>query len=104
MLILKGHPFGSSRLFIRFLAGAWCAGCFFLIQIYCSTLKSHLMSPNEKLIANSVDDIAHFPNVDVTVDQGLGLRIMILVYNLYHLEDILNIVFQFYYRAQKLEI
>lgn len=79
--ICSGHSFDSSRLVIGFVTGAWCLGCFFLIQSYCSTLTSHLMSPNQKPIADSVEELAHSPHVGITVDQELGLKNILLVRN-----------------------
>ena len=49
-IILKttGQHYFPKRLTIRLAVGAWCCACFFLVQIYCCTLTSHLMSPNQK--------------------------------------------------------
>lgn len=48
--VTLGQRCYSQRLTFRIAAGVWALGCFFLVQIYCSTLTSHLTSPNQKPI------------------------------------------------------
>ncbi len=64
---------GSKRLAKRIAAGAWCCGCFFLVQAYCSTLTSHLTSPNQKPLINSFFEIADRPGVTLTIQNGFGI-------------------------------
>ena len=72
-----GQHFASAKLNIRLAAGAWCVGCFFLVQIYCSTLTSHLTAPNERPIVNSFFEIADAPGVRLTFDRGMGIDAML---------------------------
>ena len=74
-----GQRFYSKLLSVRFALGAWCLGCFFLVQIYSSTLTltSHLTSPNQKPIVNSFDQIADTPGVSLTVDRGFGIDVIL---------------------------
>ena len=67
------------RLTARVAAGAWCCGCFFLVQIYCSTLTSHLTAPNQQPIVNSFFEIADNPAATLTIDKGYGLDLIIQV-------------------------
>lgn len=68
-----GQILYSKRLAIRIVAGTWCCACFFLIQIYSSTLTSHLTMPNQKPIVNSFYEIANTPGVSLTVNRGFGI-------------------------------
>ena len=61
------------------MAGAWFLGCFFLVQIYSSTLTSHLTSPNQKPIVNSFFEIADSPGVSLTIDKGFALDVLLQV-------------------------
>lgn len=63
----------SKRLAKRVAAGAWCCGCFFLVQAYCSTLTSHLTSPNQKPLINSFFEIADRVEVTLTIQKGYGI-------------------------------
>ena len=74
-----GQPIHSDRLTIRLVAGVWCCFCFFLVQAYCTTLIAHLMSPNHKMIVNSVYDIASTPGVSLTIDRGLAMDVLLQV-------------------------
>ena len=69
----------SRWMVIRVLAGAWCLGCFFLIQIYCCTLTSHLTMPYRKVLINSVYDIPNVTGLQITVDRGLAPELLIKV-------------------------
>ena len=69
----------SRWMVIRVLAGAWCLGCFFLIQIYCCTLTSHLTMPYRKVLINSVYDIPNVTGQQITVDRGLAPELLIKV-------------------------
>ena len=70
---ILGQHLGSNRVNVRLASGAWCVGCFFLVQIYCSTLTSHLMAQNQLPIINSFFEIADTPGVHLTFDRGMGL-------------------------------
>ena len=74
-----GQHYFPKRLATRLAAGAWCCGSFFLVQIYCSTLTSHLTSPNQRPIVNSFFEIADNPGVSLTIDRGFALDIMLQV-------------------------
>ena len=78
-LLKSGQNFFPKRFDVRIAAGAWCCGCFFLVQIYCSTLTSHLTSPNEKFLVNSFFEIADTLDISLTVDKGRGLDIVMQV-------------------------
>ena len=78
--IVIGQHLPSKRLMVRLVAGAWCVGCFFLVQIYSSTLTSYLMASNEKPIADSIIDLADNPKVSVFVEKGLALEVVFKVY------------------------
>ena len=78
-LIYIGQSCPSSRLRVRFAAGAWCCACFFLVQIYCCTLTSYLSRPNQKTIVNSVFDIPQTPGVGFTVNRGQGVDLILQV-------------------------
>lgn len=68
----SGQSFDLSQLTSsRIAAGAWCGACFFLVQIYCSTLTSHLTYPNQRPIANSIHEIAHTPGVSFSTERGI---------------------------------
>ena len=76
-----GQHYFPKDLVIRIAAGAWGCTCFFLVQIYCCTLISHLTSPNQKLIVNSFFDIADTPGVSLTIDRDYALdKIMQVFY------------------------
>ena len=80
ILIILGQHHGFIKvLAIRIAAGAWCLGCFFIVQIYSSTLTSHLMAPNQKPIVNSFYEIADTPGVKLTADRGLALDVILQV-------------------------
>nr|CAG4649460.1 EOG090X08PQ [Scapholeberis mucronata]SVE93708.1 EOG090X08PQ [Scapholeberis mucronata] len=72
-----GQHFYSNRLIVRFASGAWCVGCFFIVQFYSTTLISHLMSPYQKLIANSMHKIANTPGVSLMSDKGFALDLLL---------------------------
>ena len=69
----------SKKLKILLVAGSWCCTCFFLVQIYCSTLTSYLTSPNQKTIVNSFFDIANTPGVHLAVEAYMALELLMLV-------------------------
>lgn len=81
-IVLIGHYCPTKRIAVRVLAGAWCGTCFFLVQIYCCTLISHLTASNEKTIINSFFDIPKVPGVTFTVDRALALDAMLQVIDL----------------------
>ena len=64
---------------IRIATGAWCCGAFFIVQIYCSTLTSHLTSPNQKLLVNSFFEIADNHDVSIAIDSGYAIDKMLQV-------------------------
>ena len=66
------------RLTARVAAGAWCCGCFFLVQIYCSTLTSHLTAPNQQPIVNSFFEIAETPSIRLAVNTALYLMLQVM--------------------------
>ena len=67
------HYYFCKRLAIRIAAGAWFCGAFFIVQIYCSTLTSHLTSPNQKLLVNSFFEMAENHDVSLAVDRGYAI-------------------------------
>ncbi len=69
----SGQNYFGNLLAARISAGAWCCGCFFLVQIYCTTLTSYLTSPNQKPIVNSFFEIADKPDVSLAVDREKAL-------------------------------
>ncbi len=69
----------SERFAVRIAAGAWCLGCFFLVQIYCTTLTSHLTAPNQKPIVNSFDEIAYTPGARLAVDRGYAIDSVLML-------------------------
>ena len=71
--ICPGQNYFFKRLATRIVAGTWCCGCFFLVQIYCCTLMSHLTAPNQKPLVNSFFEIADNSGVTLTVDRGYGV-------------------------------
>lgn len=77
--MIKGQSCKSSSLTIRIVAGTWCVGCFFLVQIYSSTLTSHLMESNQKPIVNSVQELVNHPDVQLTADRGMAADILLVV-------------------------
>lgn len=78
----QGQGFYSNRLAFRIVAGAWCVGCFFLIQIFCSTLTSHLTSPNQMPIVSSLEELAKTSDVDFTIDKERGLDVLLPVWSI----------------------
>lgn len=76
---MSGQHYFPKRLAIRVAAGAWCCGAFFLVQIYCSTLTSHLTSPHQKPIVNSFFEIADTAGVSLTIDRGYAMDKMMQV-------------------------
>ena len=82
----KGGASVSARwIVIRILAGAWCLACFFLIQLYCSTLTSHLTSPLRKPLIDSVYDIPNTPGLQIVVDRGFAADTLLSVGYHYYL-------------------
>ena len=76
---LLGQHYFPNRLGVRVVAGAWCCTCFFLVQIYCCTLTSHLTSPNQKSLVNSFFEVADTPGVTLTLDRGYAVDIILQV-------------------------
>ena len=74
-----GIYLSSKRLKIRIVAGAWCCTCFFLVQIYCTSLTSHLTYPNQRTIINSFFDIADTPGVNLAVEYGIAFEVLLQV-------------------------
>ena len=74
-----GQHFFSKRLSTRIAAGAWCCGCFFLVQIYCSTLTSHLTTPIQKPIVNSFFEIADTPGIILTLEREFAIDAILQV-------------------------
>ena len=74
-----GASLDARWIVIRILTGVWCLACFFLVQIYCCTLTSHLTLPHSKPIVNSVYDIPNVPGFEITVDRNLGADMLISV-------------------------
>ena len=72
-LSTSGQSYFDKHLTVRLAAGAWCCTCFFLVQIYSTTLISHLTSPNQKAIISSFFEIADTPDLSLTVDKGYGV-------------------------------
>ena len=75
------HHFFLKRLTIRIAAGAWCCTCFFLVQIYCCTLTSHLTSPNQKPLINSFFEIADTPGVNLAVEKGYAIDTLLKAFS-----------------------
>ena len=79
--IYAGQHFRYKRLMVRFAVGAWCLGCFFIVQMYSTTLTSHLMAPNQKPIANNLNEIVNTPGLGLTMDFGFGFHQELPVYH-----------------------
>jgi len=47
-----------NQISFRFVQGAWCLAAFVLINAYCSTLISYLISPRMMPLAKSYNDLA----------------------------------------------
>ena len=77
--ILLGQHYFPNRLTVRVAAGAWACGAFFLVQIYCCTLTSHLMALNQKPLVNSFFEVADKPGVTLTLDRGYAVDILLQV-------------------------
>jgi hypothetical protein len=77
--LLGGASIHSRWIVTRILGGTWCLSCFFLVQIYCCTLTSHLTMPHSKPIINSVNDIQNVSGLQITVDRNLGAEKLISV-------------------------
>ena len=76
-----GQHYSPKELVIRIVAGAWCCGCFFFVQIYCCTLVSHLTSSNPKFLVNSFFEISNTPGVSLAIDRDYALdKIMQVIY------------------------
>lgn len=96
--MIKGQSCKSSSLTIRIVAGTWCVGCFFLVQIYSSTLTSHLMESNQKPIVNSVQELVNHPDVQLTADRGMAADILLVVRGVSYIHPARsNISFSFTY-------
>ena len=67
---------------VRFAAGAWCLACFFFVQIYSTTLTSHLMDPNEKPIANTLHELANDPSLGLTFGFGYQFHLELINVNI----------------------
>ena len=75
---LLGQHYFPNRLTVRVAAGAWACGAFFLVQIYCCTLTSHLMALNQKPLVNySFFEVADKPGVTLTLDRGYAVDILL---------------------------
>ena len=70
---LGQHYYVSKRLAIRVAVGSWCCACFFLVQIYCSTLTSHLTSPNQKPLVNSFFELLDNRAVSLAIKRGYAI-------------------------------
>ena len=80
-LYQAGQHNSQKGFFIRIAVGAWCCTRFFLVQIYCCILISHLTtSPNQKPLVNSFFGIADTPGVILAIDRDFDLDKMIQVY------------------------
>ena len=79
LFILPGQHYFPDRLTVRVAAGAWACGAFFLVQIYCCTLTSHLMALNQKPLVNSFFEVADKPGVTLTLDRGYAVDVLLQV-------------------------
>ena len=71
--ILQGQHYFPNHLTIRLAAGAWACGAFFLVQIYCCTLTSHLTALNQEPLINSFFEIDKKPGVTLVLDRGYAI-------------------------------
>ena len=73
IIFTTGQHNSPKRLAIRIVVGAWCCTCFFLVQIYCCNLTSHLTSPNQKPLINSFFEIADTPGINLAIEKGYAI-------------------------------
>lgn len=55
--LILGDWTGWSHLSFRLVQGAWCLAAFVLVNAYCSTLISYLISPQLMPVAKTMEDI-----------------------------------------------
>ena len=56
-IFTQGDWTGWSQLSFRLVQGAWCLAAFVLVNAYCSTLISYLVSPRLMPVAKTFEDI-----------------------------------------------
>ena len=64
---------------MRLISGAWCLSALVLTTAYCSVLTSFIMAPQYKPLVDSVEELADNDKVDLVIQKGLAVDVMIMV-------------------------
>ncbi|EFX82160.1 hypothetical protein DAPPUDRAFT_316758 [Daphnia pulex] len=66
-LLSQGGPCTSKRLPYRLVAGVWTLAAFIFVQAYTSTLFTYVVTPVNKPLINTINDIAEHPDINLMV-------------------------------------
>lgn len=61
------------------MAGVWCLAAFVLSQAYMSTLFTYVISPNQRPLVNSINDVVASPNIRLLVEKNVAFDVMFSV-------------------------
>lgn len=61
------------------MAGAWSLAAFVLSQAYTSTLITFVISPNQRPLINSINDLVANPHIRLLVERNAGFDVILSV-------------------------
>jgi hypothetical protein len=76
----QGSYCPEKKLFIRWIASAWCLAAFVLVTTYNSLLISYVTTPNSEPLIHSVQDLSNASKIHVVVNAGQGFDVAISVF------------------------
>jgi hypothetical protein len=77
---LAGGYKASKKTAIRLVIGAWCLLTLVLLNVYNSTLISYITTTqNAQVLANSIEEVAADPNINLVITKNLGVDIVLSV-------------------------
>lgn len=79
MVTSEGGPCPWWALSIRLIAAAWCLTAFILVNGYCSTLITYVISHNNPPLIESVHDLVRDPTINLVVEKGKAFELMFTV-------------------------
>ncbi|EFX79067.1 hypothetical protein DAPPUDRAFT_245404 [Daphnia pulex] len=77
VLLNQGSYCPEKKLFIRWIASAWCLAAFALVTSYNSLLISYVTTPNSEPLIHSVQDLSNASKIHVVVNAGQGFDVAI---------------------------
>lgn len=77
-----GGYFSNMRVAVYFVAGSWALGTLVLVSSYSSLLTSYVLGSNAQPLVDSLKDLAVNSNVQLVVDKGLAVDIVVSVIEL----------------------